>query len=202
MKPVHMLMGLFAILPSTAFAQDGEKRAFDGVQVGVSVDRRTLDGDYKIPNFDTKLDEDEAGIGYRGHVGYDLRLGDSFVIGAEGGLGRGGRSLSMKGDVADYSLKPGWNYDVSGRVGVLPTSNIMVYGRGGYSWLRVDEKIDFRDVKRLDIESSGTRKGLLLGAGVEAAVTSGITARAEYNQTNYGDGLKASKVQLGLSLGF
>lgn len=68
MKPVHMLIGLFAILPGTAFAQDSEKRAFDGVQVGVSVDRRTLDGDYKVPNFDTKLDEDKAGIGYRGRL--------------------------------------------------------------------------------------------------------------------------------------
>jgi outer membrane immunogenic protein len=202
MKPVHMLIGLFTILPGAAFAQDAEKRAFDGVHVGVSIDRRTLDGDYKVPNFDTKLDESKSGIGYRGHVGYDLRFGAAFVIGAEGGLGRGGRSLGMKGDVADYSLKPGWNYDVSGRVGVLPTSNIMLYGRGGYSWLSFDEKTDFRDVKRLDIESSGTKKGLLLGAGVEAAVTSGVRARAEYNQTNYGEGLKSSKVQLGLTLGF
>ncbi len=124
------------------------------------------------------------------------------MIGAEGGLGRGGRSLAMRGDVADYTLKPGWNYDVSGRVGVLPTSNIMLYGRSGYNWLRVDEKTDFRDVKRLDIESSGTRKGLLLGAGVEAAITTGVTARAEYNQTNYGNGLKSSKMPVGLSLGF
>lgn len=202
MKPIHKLIGLFAILPGTAFAQDAEKRAFDGVHVGVSVDRRTLDGDYKVPNFDTKLDEDKAGIGYRGHVGYDVRLGSAFVLGIEGGLGRGGRSLAMKGDIADYTLKPGWNYDVSGRVGVLPTSKIMLYGRGGYSWLRVDEKTDFGDVKRLDIESSATRKGLLLGAGVEAAVTSGVRARAEYNQTDYGEGLKSSKMQVGLSLGF
>ena len=144
MKPLHMLMGLFAMLPGTAFAQDGEKRAFDGVQVGVSVDRHTLDGDYKVANFDTKLDESKAG----------------------------------------------WSYDVSGRVCVLPTSNIMLYGRAGYRWLRVDKKTDFRDVKRLDIENSGTKKGLLLGAGVEAAVTSGATARAEYNQTNFGEGLK------------
>lgn len=194
MKPLYMLMGLFAMLPGTALAHDGEKRAFDGVQVGVSVDRHTLDGDYKVANFDTKRNESKAGIGFRGHVGYDLRLGDSFVIGAEGGLGRGGRSLTMKGDVADYSLKPGWSYDVSGRVGVLPASNIMLYGRAGYSWLRVVEKTDFRDVKRLNIESSGTKKSLLLGAGVEAAVTSGVTARAEYNQTNFGEGLKSSKI--------
>lgn len=202
MKPVHMLLGLFVVLPATAFAQDTEKRVFDGVQIGVSIDRRSLDGDYKIPNFDTKLDEDNAGIGYRGHIGYDVRLGNAVVLGAEGGLGRGGRSVSTTGDVADYSLKPGWNWDVSGRVGVLPTSNIMLYGRGGYSWLRVAEKTDFRDVKRLDTESSGTRKGMSLGAGVEAAVASGLSARAEYNQTNYGKGLKSSKVQLGLSLGF
>ena len=50
MKPLHMLMGLFAILPGTAFAQDGETRAFDGVQVGVSVDRRTLDGGVLTPD--------------------------------------------------------------------------------------------------------------------------------------------------------
>ena len=202
MKPVHILMGLLAILPGTAIAQDAEKQTFDGVHVGVSVDRRTLDGDYKIPSLGTVLDEDKTGIGYRGHVGYDLRLGSIFALGVEGGVGRGGRSLSTKGDIADYTLKPSWNYDISGRVGVLPTSNIMLYGRAGYSWLRVGEKTDFRDVKRVDVESSGTKKGLLLGAGVEAAISSGLSARAEYNRTDYGRGLNSSKVQLGLSLGF
>lgn len=202
MKPVHMLMGLFAVLPATAFAQDAEKGAFDGIRVGVSIDRRTLDGNYEIPDFDTKLDKDKTGIGYRGHVGYDMQIGDTFVIGAEGGIGRGGRSLSTKGDVADYTLKPGWNADVSGRVGVLPTSNILLYGRAGYSWLRANETTDFQDVKRLDIKRSGTKKGMLKGGGVETAVASGVSARAEYNRVNYCEGLKSSRIQLGLSLGF
>lgn len=89
-----------------------------------------------------------------------------------------------------------------GRVGVLPASNIMLYGRGGYRWRHADETTDFRDVKWLDIESSGTKKGLLAEAGVEVAVTSGLSARAEYKRTNYGKGLSRPKMQIGLSLVF
>jgi outer membrane immunogenic protein len=202
MKKVNMLMGILAFVPATVNAQSNDEQPFNGPKIGVSVDRRSLDGSYDVPNVETPLKEDKAGIGYRGHVGYDLQIGETFVIGAEGGIAGGGRSLSAKSNIADYQLKPKWSYDVSGRVGVLPTSNILIYGRAGYSWLRTKETTDFNDVKRLDIESNGTKKGLLLGAGVETAVTSAVSARAEYNQVNYGEGLKSSRVQLGLSLGF
>lgn len=75
--------------------------------------------------------------------------------------------------------------------------NVLVCGRGGYSFLRVEETTDFKDVKRLDIKTDGTQKGFLFGAGVEAAVASSLSARAECNRGNYGDGLKSSKMQLG-----
>ncbi|WP_204319679.1 outer membrane protein, partial [Klebsiella aerogenes] len=65
-------------------------------------------------------------------------------------------------------------WDVSGRAGVLPAPNVLLYGRAGYSWLRVRETTDFRAANLKDIDSSVTEKGFLWGGGVEAGVMPGV----------------------------
>ncbi|WP_204268186.1 hypothetical protein, partial [Escherichia coli] len=67
--------------------------------------------------------------------------------------------LTAASPTGDYALKPGWTWDVSGRAGVLPAPNVLLYGRAGYSWLRVRETTDFRAANLKDIDSSVTEKG-------------------------------------------
>ncbi|WP_137863146.1 MULTISPECIES: porin family protein [unclassified Sphingomonas] len=202
MKRICVLIGALAAIPETALAQSGGDATFGGVKVGVSVDYRWHEGDYSLPRIASRIDQSKGGIGYRGHVGYDAQIGDMLVIGAEAGIGKGGKTLTAASPTGDYALKPGWTWDVSGRAGVLPAPNVLLYGRAGYSWLRVRETTDFRAANLKDIDSSVTEKGFLWGGGVEAGVMPGVYARAEYNRANYRDGLKTSKVQLGLSIGF
>lgn len=203
MKFALSLLAGIALLPGLAHAQSyDDTPTFSGVKVGVSADYRWLDGDFALPAIDGDIDHKKGGFGFRGHVGYDVQAGDAFVIGAEAGIGRGGRSIGASTPDGDYRLKPRWSWDVSGRVGVLPSSALLVYGRAGYSWLRTRETTDFQDAALQDLSVGATEKGFLWGAGLETALSSGAFVRAEFNQANYGDGLKAPKVQLGLAVGF
>lgn len=197
-----LLASALVLTPGAAFAQSHDEPAFGGVKIGASIDYRWLDGDFAVPRIAGKVDEKKGGIGVRGHAGYDVQLGSTFLVGVEGGIGRGGEKLTTSNTTGDYTLKPRWTWDVSGRVGVLPTSNVLLYGRAGYSWLRARETTDFHATNLKDLKSNGTEKGFLWGAGAEAALAPGFYARAEYNRVNYRDGLTASKVLLGLSMGF
>lgn len=202
MKSICLLIGAIVVMPSAATAQSREEVTLTGVKVGATIDYRWHDGDFQVRRIATKVDEKEGGIGYRAHVGYDAQVGKALLIGAEAGIGRGGKALAGSSTTGDYSLKPRWTWDVSGRVGVLPAPNVLLYGRAGYSWLRVRETTDFRATNLKDLKSSSTEKGFLWGAGIEAGVTQGVSARAEYVRVNYRDGLTASKIQMGMSLGF
>lgn len=202
MKRIALLAGILALLPGAALAQSRDDVTFGGVKIGGSVDYRWHDGDYALPRIVSRVDENKGGIGFRGHAGFDAQIGEMLLIGAEGGIGRGGGELTAASPTGDYTLKPRWTWDVSARAGILPAPSVLVYGRAGYSWLRVRETTDFRAANLADLKTSGTEKGLLWGAGLETALMPGVFARAEYNRANYRDGLTASKAQLGISFGF
>lgn len=202
MKRISLMIGALALTPGVAHAQSRGDVTFSGVKIGASVDYRWNDGDFALPSIAGKVDEKKGAIGYRGHVGYDAQIGTIFVIGAEGGIGRGGGKLSAVNTIGDYTLKPDWTWDISGRAGILPAQNVLLYGRVGRSWLRVREKTDFRATNLRDLDTSGTEGGFLWGGGVETGLAPGIFARAEYDHVNYGDGLTSSKIQLGMSVGF
>lgn len=206
MKYVLLFACALSVLPDAAMAQpyreSVDQPAFGGVKVAASIDYRWLDGDYSLPLLDSRIDQKKGGVGFRGSLGYDAQLGDMIVVGAEAGLGRGGKTLETSNLAGTYSLRPGWNWDVSARAGILPAPNVLLYGRAGYSWLRVRETTDFRATNLTDLRHDGTEKGFLWGAGVETRLASGMFARGEYNRANYGSGLTSSKIQLGVGIGF
>jgi opacity protein-like surface antigen len=202
MKPLIFLAAALAALPATAQAQSYDDPSFGGVKIGAGVDYRWYDAEYALPRIATKIDDNRGSIGYRGHIGYDLQLGKMLVVGGEAGIGRGGKALTASSTTGDYSIKPRWTWDVSGRAGVLVAPTVLLYGRAGYSWARVREVTDFRASTSTDIRKSGTEKGFLYGGGIETAITAGFSARAEFNQINYGDGFKSSRAQVGLTMGF
>lgn len=211
MKLFSLVAGLLVLPPAVASAQTQTQTeaqdvhdapTFGGVKVGADIDYRWTEADHSLPRIASSINQTKGGIGYRVHVGYDAQVGNMLVIGAEGGIGRGGKTLSVASITGDYSIKPRWTWDVSGRVGVLAAPTVLLYGRAGYSWLRVREKTDFRAVASKDLSTSATEKGFLYGGGIETAISPGLFVRAEYNRVNYRDGLKTSRALLGVSAGF
>lgn len=184
-----------------ASAQEA-KDAFSGFKAGAAVDYRRHEAKYAVPGLPERIDKQQGGLGYRVHAGYDAVLGGSFLVGAEAGLGGGGKALKQDRVAGDYRLKPGLTYDVSGRAGVLVGDSVLVYGRGGYQWLRTRETVRLAAPGAAPRKDKDTERGFMYGFGAEFAVSPQMAIRAEFDQTRFGDGLKGAQVQLGGVLRF
>ncbi|MEG3177270.1 porin family protein [Sphingomonas sp. RB3P16] len=212
-KQSLFIAGILIATPIAATAQERQSAepqvadapatpAFSGFKFGSGVAYQWTTADYALPSIKSSIATKKHELGYRLHIGYDAQIGNVLVVGAEAGVGRGGATLTAARDLGKYSLKPGWSWDVSGRAGVLAAPSVLLYGRAGYSWLRVKEQTDFSAVAGSDLDIRSTRKGFLFGGGIEAKVTHRSFVRAEYNRSNYRNGLKSSKVLIALASKF
>lgn len=61
-----------------------------------------------------------------------------FVIGAEAGIGGGGKAVRQTGTRGQYLMDPGLTYDLTARAGVVGAPGALLYGRVGYRWLQID----------------------------------------------------------------
>lgn len=126
-------------------------------------------------------------------AGYNYQIQNNIVVGGEGEVAYGG---------ADPLAT--WTGAVRGRAGYA-FDNILVYGTAG-------GLVGQGEMKNNGANNTRTHYGYQVGAGVEAALTTNITARAEYlytgtNTRNYGaaggDGdLSGSAVKLGVAYKF
>lgn len=221
MKTAYFVAAILAALPLAATAQTSqtsqategqspeatgydrpEAPRFAGIKIGSDSEYRWIDADYAVSSIASSIKRKKSDAGFRAHVGYDAQIGGVLVVGAEGGIGRGEPTVSAASALGDYTLKTGWSWDASGRAGLLAAPSALVYGRAGYSWLRVHEKTDFRAAASKDLDSWGTEKGFLFGGGIEMAVSHRMFVRAEYDRVDYGHGLTTSKALIGFSAGF
>jgi outer membrane immunogenic protein len=114
-------------------------------------------------------------------LGYNYQIGQ-FVVGVEGeyawsnvkystALFAG--SLTYKNDYyATAALRLGYAFD-----------RTLVYGKVGGAWTH--EKWDGNDGAGGTLTSSSSRKGVMLGAGVEYAFLNNWSAKLEYNYLNF-----------------
>ncbi|MGR6431344.1 outer membrane protein [Rhizobium sp. PAMB 3182] len=133
------------------------------------------EGDYNWARFgdSSSLNGDGFGGGFYG--GYNWQAG-KMVYGLEGDIGYSG----VEGDVASgFKGKTGWNGAIKGRVG-YDLNPFLIYGTGGLAM--ADTKISGNG----DSDSK-VQYGATVGVGAEAFVTNNITARVEYDYTNYFD---------------
>lgn len=191
-----------ALLLGVQGAAAQEDNAFAGFKVGAGFDFRAVQVKRAVVGLPGKIDERQGGAGYRAHAGYDVALSDRLLIGVEGGVGGGGKALSTSTSAGEYRLKPGLSYDASARVGVMPSANVLLYGRAGYQWLKTAEKVNFVVGDLAPLKHKETQSGFLYGFGAEYAATRALSLRAEIDQASFGHGVKAAQVQLGGALRF
>lgn len=119
-------LAALAILPATACAADEEAPSFGGFKAGIeaSYNRDSVRTD--TGNIGATGSARRSGVGYRGFAGYDVDLG-GFVLGAEAGIGGGGRTVRQTGTRGTYSVNPGLTYDVSARAGFVATPGLLLY---------------------------------------------------------------------------
>lgn len=161
-----------ALAAVPALAAD-EANAFNGPYVGIQGGwQQDRLGVSVGPNNGTLKND---GFAYGGQIGYDLRVSPSVVLGAEVALtGRTGTA-----DIAGIEISAGRTIGATARLGYLLGDKHLIYARGGYSNARfsADDGIT---------KDSGNRDGFTIGAGYEQALARNVSARIEYNYSDYG----------------
>ncbi len=154
--------------------------AYDWTGVYVGINAGYAWGEYGVgdPDFGGfSMDGDGALIG--GTVGANWQV-DQFVFGIEGDLSwadMDGSTAPAPGVVVNAENK--WFGTVRGRLG-FAVDQILIYGTGGAAFTSVDAEIPGLG------SDSNTHVGWTLGAGIEAALTENISAKAEYLYADFG----------------
>ena len=199
MKTIFTGMAALAFLaPAIADAGESERNPLSGPKVGVEVTRDAN----QIRQAGGTLDANRNGFGVRGFAGYDMAIGNVAVIGGEIGIGKSGRTSDQASLLAGgrYRVDPGLTYDATARIGFIPAEGFMVYGRGGYRWLKTKQVISGQATG--NGTTKVTEKGFTYGGGLEYAVTPNIGLRAEFNRTNYDRNFKQNKISMGATFRF
>jgi outer membrane immunogenic protein len=167
-----------ATIAAPALAADGEKSfqgPFIGGQFGWQQDRQSLTAG-TVPPATSRANSD--GFAYGGQIGYDFQIGKA-VLGAETSLtGRTGQTR-----FTGFDVEQGRTINVTARAGWLITPEGLLYARGGYSNARYTAT---NNILRL-ADVSENRDGYLVGAGYEHKLSRNVSARLEYNYSDYGN---------------
>lgn len=129
-------------------------------------------------------------------VGYNMMWSPNVLIGVEADLGLMNVSAEDKvvydGHIYKTSYGPWWS-TVRGRIGYL-FGNTLLYGTGGLAIMAVDE-VSIGNTPGETANNRDVRAGWVLGAGVEHALSSTMTAKLEYLHMDFGtyEGLSANR---------
>lgn len=168
-------------IPQAPVAEPVAPSVFDwtGVYVGAHAGYNIEDGD----GFG-----DSWALG--GFVGYNQAVTPNWVVGAEADLSwlPTDEGVGAGGEANDAYLST-----IRARVGYAFDS-VMVYGTAGLA-------LGFGEVDLPGGSDENTHVGYVVGAGVEAALTENILARAEYNwvdagRETYSDGVNSTSVDM------
>ncbi|MEP2988633.1 MAG: porin family protein [Parasphingorhabdus sp.] len=197
-SPFIFLATALLAAPAAVSAQDNSENQLQGLHFGIDATRDS--NEVSQPTSTTEASR--KGFGGRVHAGYDLVLGNFLLVGAEVGVGLGGRTVDQLSLTAPgrYKADPGLSYDATARAGITPTNGLVVYGRGGYRWLRVEESVV--DQAAGNFSNTITQKGFTYGGGIELALSENLAVRAEYNRTNFDQDFKQSKISVGALVRF
>lgn len=192
------LVALLSVSPIQAFAASGDENMLQGPHIGVDVVRDANEAGQPTSTSNAS----RSGFGGRVHVGYDAVIGDIILVGAEIGVGLGGKTIDQASLVQPgrYEIDPGLTYDATARLGFSPVNGLAVYGRGGYRWLRVKESVT--DQIADNFSRKETEKGFTYGGGIEWALSENFSLRGEFNRTKFNKNLRQNKVSLGASIRF
>jgi outer membrane immunogenic protein len=143
-------------------------------------------------------DLEHTGYGFTGGgtVGYNYQLnwgilGQKFVIGAEGDIGyfdvahRVG-DFNEFGPALTYDNKTSWLGTARARIGLTDGPNLN-YFTGGYAAVHYTD-VNFNPESGVEVSSSKTKSGYVIGSGVETMLGGGWTAKTEALYINVGSG--------------
>jgi outer membrane immunogenic protein len=173
-KSVFVAALALAAVPALAQgAPENFNGPFVGIQGGWQQDRQTLRTTSSGVDFSSTNKKD--GFAYGGQIGYDFPLSPSVVLGAEVGL----TGVTGNTQFSTFNLKQGRTIDATARLGLRAGPAGLVYARGGYANARYTAEFGTDRV-------SENRDGYTLGVGYEQQLSRNVSARIEYNYSDFG----------------
>ncbi len=179
-----LLVGTAGLAAAPAFAADlpepvpvapvaaiPERSAFDWTGFYVGATAAWGWGEYDVTSGGTSGTFDTDGFTGGAYLGYNYAVTPEWIIGAEADVMMGGGEDFTVGGTAVDVNSPVLS-TVRARVGYA-FDTVMIYGTGGLA-------LGFGEADFNGGSDSNTHVGWTAGAGIEAALTDNITARAEY----------------------
>ncbi len=129
------------------------------------------------------------------HFGYDHRVGQRVVLGAEAdiqlsGMRRANQAANVGGLglSGEFSRSLDWFGTVRLRGGFLATERVMIYATGGFAYggARVSAQASDAAGQIASVSASQTRFGYTVGTGAEMLLTRHLSVRAEYLFYDFG----------------
>jgi len=197
MKKILLAVLTASTAAVSAHAQTTEP-SFTGPRVGVSVGSNR-GADKNVLPTPGPTGSKRSSVAIRGVAGYDVPLGNSATIGGELGIGNGGRDIVTGSGGRQFRTNPGLTFDASARLGVKPTSGVLLFGKAGWAMQRVTTTLTSGTTQQID---KGTEHGFLWGAGAEVAITPTVALRADFDRVSFNEHYKRSRLLAGVTMRF
>jgi outer membrane immunogenic protein len=196
-KTISGMICALLLTPAAAFAQDADRSPLAGAHVGIDITRDSL----KAKQPTSTRNASRKSVGGKINLGYDAVLGNTVLLGAELGIGTGGKTVDQASLLGGrYRVDPGLTYDATTRIGIAPGGKFGLYGRAGYRWLKTTQSLSGQTVG--NFSRKVTEKGFTYGGGAEFAVTENFSVRTEYNRTKFNKDLRQNKLSIGAAIRF
>ncbi len=178
-KSLLVAAAAFVAVPALAAPAEPFNGPFVGIQGGWQQDHQRLSIDDGTSLY--RFGERKSGFTYGGQVGWDFRLSPQMVLGVEASAtGRTGTARFDDGFGDSVRLREGRTLAATARLGYLISPKGLVYVRGGY------ENARFKLDDTLGDRFATNRGGYVAGVGYEQALTRTVSARVEYDYSNFG----------------
>jgi outer membrane immunogenic protein len=192
-KACLLLGALLTSLAGTARAADVTgfepvPYSWSGLYAGVQAGAGALVTGTDFATASTGFDLDEGGDGflYGGLIGFNLQVGERFVLGLQGDIAF--TDIDTQNTLLDSaveldSIDLDFIASASLRLGVLLTPDTLLYAIGGYSYAEFGLELPASQEEDL---TDGKLEGFHIGAGLETRLADRLTARIEYRYTDFG----------------
>lgn len=188
----------FAAAAVAALAFSGQAHAADFVgpraEVTVGADRLKFD----LGNVGTAGSRKAHGVSVGGAIGYDVPLG-GLIAGVEAGISTSTADRSFSDGVNSLTIDAGRDIELSGRIGAPIGTRTLLYGKAGYTNLRIGTELD---VAGATSGSKTNLDGYRLGLGVEQGLGANTYAKAEYRYSNYEQDVTKNELLAGFGIRF
>lgn len=156
--------------------------AFDGPYVGAQIGYSVYD--FKLTTPSETID----GVSGRGadggvYAGWGMLFSPTYYGGLEAEYSWSGAKHETTSPGASGEIKDKDNFGLSARLGWLPSSNVMLYGRAGWQRASLDYSGNVAGIGAATINKD--HDGFRLGVGTDVAMAGNWLMRLEYDHTWY-----------------